>query len=162
MRYLLSSFIVLACLGLSACLKTEEVPTFEEQLTKDIEAIDAYLAARSITAIQHESGLRYVVTEAGTGPKPTLANSVRVTYKGTFLSNGQVFDQSDAPIELELTRVIIGWQIALPLLEEGTKTTLYIPSGLAYGFDGVRDRNGSVVIPQNANLIFEIELLEVI
>jgi FKBP-type peptidyl-prolyl cis-trans isomerase FkpA len=156
MRYLISSVIVVGFLAFSSCLKTEEVPTFEEQLAKDIEAIDAYLAARSITAIQHESGLRYVVTEAGTGPKPTLANSVRVTYKGTFLSNGQVFDQSSSPITFPLNGLITGWQIAFPLLEEGTKATLYIPSGYCYG------PGGTSGIPGNSNLIFEIELLEVI
>lgn len=151
-----TAFILLLSVVFSACLQQEEIPTFEEQLNADIAIIDAYLDANSITAIEHESGLRYVVETEGSGPKPTLANTVRVTYTGKFLSNGQIFDQRIQPIEFPLQGLIIGWQIAFPLLTVGTEATLYIPSGYCYG------RAGSDRIPANAILIFDVELLAIV
>ncbi|MCU0418887.1 MAG: FKBP-type peptidyl-prolyl cis-trans isomerase, partial [Cyclobacteriaceae bacterium] len=140
----------------TSCFQQPEIPSFEDQLNADIAAIDAHLAANNITAIQHESGLRYVVVEEGSGPKPTLANTVRVTYTGKLLSNGQVFDQRTQPIEFALQNLIVGWQIAFPLLNVGTQATLYIPSGYCYG------RAGSDRIPPNAILIFDVELLAIV
>lgn len=154
MKYL-GVLVLLAFLGLSACLDSPEVVSFEDQLKKDTEAIDSYLASNNITALTDPSGLRYVITTQGTGVKPTLSNSIQVTYVGKLMSNGQVFDQSTSPVTFELSRLIVGWQIGFQLLPAGTKATLYIPSGLAYGPYGA----GS--IPGNANLIFDVELLDV-
>ncbi len=119
--------------------------------------IDQYLLDNEIeNVITHESGLRYTVEVEGTGDMPTLSNSVSVKYKGTLLSNGEKFDEATTARTLALSSLIDGWKIAFPLLKEGTKATLYIPSKLGYG------TTGSNAIPPNAILKFEVELVEVI
>ena len=150
---LISLVALLMALG---CSKDPVVLSPAEQLAKDIETIDAYLAAKNITAIKDPSGVRYVVTSQGTGAKPTAYSNVNVNYTGKFLDSEQVFDQSTSPVTFVLYGVIQGWQIALPNVNAGSKVTLYIPSGLAYGSFGTNDG----AIPGNANLIFDIELLD--
>ncbi len=142
-------------LSLNSCSNDEPL-SFQDQLVADGEAIDNYLSTNSITAQTDASGLRYVITSIGTGAKPTLANSIKVKYKGMLLSNGQIFDQANSAVVFKLSNLIQGWKIGFQLLPAGSKATLYIPSGLAYGTQAT----GS--IPANSNLIFEVELFEVI
>ena len=165
---ILSVVFVLSLLTISSCLKETPLPCTQEpdsklwttlnqtQLQADIVAIDDYLASRSITAIEHESGLRYVITQAGTvGTTPCLEKLIAVTYSGSLLTTGVVFDSSVDPIAFQLNSLIAGWQIGFLKLNKGTKATLYIPSGLAYGANGSPPK-----IPTNANLIFEVELMD--
>lgn len=127
----------------------------EGQLAADSVSIDAYLASKNITALKGKGGLRYVVTKQGSGATPTLTNTVRVIYKGSLLENGNVFDQSQGPVEFPLSNLIQGWQIGFQLLPKGSKATLYIPSSLGYGMNGYPPD-----IPPNANLVFDIELID--
>ncbi|NJM26827.1 MAG: hypothetical protein HC859_16510 [Bacteroidia bacterium] len=60
-----------------------------------------------------------------------------------------------------LSDLIVGWKLVLPLLPNGTKATLYIPSGFGYGNNTIRDENNEIVIPPNSILIFEVELINV-
>ncbi len=124
----------------------------EGQVSKDAVIITKYLADNNINAQQNENGLMYVIHTSKGGPKPTIANCVEVKYKGSFLSNGQVFDQGEK-IAFPLDRVIPGWQQAIPLLGVGDSATFFIPSGLAYGQQGAQG-----VIPPNAILIFDVAL----
>ena len=140
---------------MTGCSKDEEFVSAQEQLERDIVIIDQYLLDNNITAIEHESGLRYVIDVEGTGQSPDINDQVRVNYEGRLLSSGSVFD-SNEDISFPLTNVISGWQIGIPFFKEGGSGTLYIPSGWAYG------RNGQNTIPGNAILIFDIDLLEVI
>lgn len=160
--------IVTLCivLILGSCLPTVEIPCTKEvdatawtglnqaQLQADIRAIDDYLDAKSITALEDPSGLRYIVTQAGTGDGPCLESSVKVTYKGMLLTTGAVFDASANPISFGLDRLIVGWQIGFLKLNRGSQATLYIPSGLAYG------TSSTGIITANSNLIFEVALLD--
>ncbi len=123
----------------------------EGQLAADTVAIDAYLAARNIVAVKDKSGLRYVVTKTSVGEKPALSSTIIATYKGSLMDTGEMFQEG--PLEYPLTQLIKGWQIAFPLLSKGSKATLYVPSSLAYGANGMPPQ-----IPGNANLIFEVEL----
>ena len=106
--------------------------------------------------------MRYVITTAGTGAKPALTNSVVVKYSGKFLNDGVTlaksveFDGSTTAVTFKLSSLIVGWKIGFQLLPKGSKATLYIPSGLAYGKNGA----GSS-IPANANLFFDVELIDV-
>ncbi len=105
------------------------------------------------------SGLQYEVLKAGTGPKPTAEQTVKVHYKGTLI-NGQQFDSSydrGEPAEFPVNAVIPGWTEALQLMPSGSKWKLWIPSELAYGQHGA----GSD-IPGNSTLIFEVELLDIL
>ncbi len=127
----------------------------KQQLAADIEAIEAHLASKSIVAQQDPSGLRYVISKQGKGGRPNMNSTIKVLYKGSLLTTGEVFDQSEAPLEYPLANFIEGWQVGFQLLDKGTKATLYIPSTLAYGEAG---RPGA--IPPNANLVFEVELID--
>jgi FKBP-type peptidyl-prolyl cis-trans isomerase len=104
------------------------------------------------------SGLAYKVLTAGTGASPKATDQVTVHYTGKLIS-GKVFDSSvqrGQPATFPLNRVIPGWTEGLQLMKKGGKSILYIPSNLAYGA-----RGAGGVIPPNATLVFEVELLEI-
>lgn len=104
-------------------------------------------------------GIQYEVITEGTGTQPTIDQSVKAHYKGTLL-DGKEFDNSfkrGQPFTAPLRALIKGWQVALPMMKEGSHWRLWIPSDLAYG-----DRGAGSDIPGGATLIFEVELLEVV
>jgi FKBP-type peptidyl-prolyl cis-trans isomerase len=104
------------------------------------------------------SGLQYKVLTAGTGPKPTATDTVVCQYKGTLL-DGSEFDSSykrGQPATFAVGRVIKGWTEALQLMPVGSKWQIFIPADLAYG-----ERGAGNVIPPNATLIFEVELVSI-
>ena len=109
---------------------------------------------------QTKSGLRYKIThKSNSGKKPEKGKNVAVHYIGK-LADGTVFDNSygrGEPIEfpIGIGYVIPGWDEGIRLLEEGDKATLVIPSYLAYGEAGAGG-----VIPPNANLVFDVELVK--
>ncbi|WP_456314173.1 peptidylprolyl isomerase [Pseudomonas shirazensis] len=107
-----------------------------------------------------ESGLRYKMINKGDGKKAEAGKTVAVHYEGS-LENGKVFDSSyprKKPIEFRLGQgqVIEGWDEGIALLQVGDKARFVIPSDLAYGAAGAGG-----VIPPNATLIFDVELMEV-
>ncbi|MCP4458785.1 MAG: hypothetical protein GY816_12295 [Cytophagales bacterium] len=83
-----------------------------------------------------------------------MADDVTAKYEGWFL-NGNVFDASTTGATFPLSRVIVAWQITVPLIKEGGKITIYAPSGYCYGHSGYAD------IGPNTNLIFDIELVSI-
>ena len=106
-----------------------------------------------------DSGLQYKVVEAGEGPSPGPADSVKVHYEGTLL-DGTVFASSrerGEPVTFPVKAVIPGWTEALQLMKEGARYKLFIPPDLAYG-----ERGAGADIGPNETLIFDVELLEVI
>ena len=135
--------------------KNANTLNFREQLQADIAAIDTYLAENSIAAIQDERGIRVVIHRDEAGNSPTIDSCVTTNYRGEFLVNGETFDQGNN-ISFPLAQVIDGWKIGLPLLSEGDSATIYIPSGLGYGYDGYQPE-----IPSNANLVFHVGLKKV-
>ncbi|MEM6522539.1 MAG: FKBP-type peptidyl-prolyl cis-trans isomerase [Bacteroidota bacterium] len=138
----------------SGCLDDDDFVSAEEQFAIDTDIIDQYLEDNSITAIEDPTGLRYVITQDGSGGFPELTDRVNVTYEGRLLADQSVFDSNDS-IAFQLQNLILGWQIGIPKINEGGSATLYIQSGYAYGTRG----QGS--IPPNANLIFDITLNEI-
>jgi len=104
-------------------------------------------------------GIQYEVIKEGSGNQPLLKDTVKAHYKGSLL-DGKEFDNSfkrGQPFSAPLTALIKGWQIALPLMKEGSHWRLWIPSHLAYG-----DRGAGSDIPGGATLIFEVELIEIV
>lgn len=106
------------------------------------------------------SGLRYKMISEGNGKKAERGKTVAVHYKG-MLPDGTVFDSSykrKEPIEFPLGKghVIEGWDEGIQLLQEGDKARFVIPSNLGYG-----SRGAGGVIPPNATLIFDVELVQV-
>lgn len=107
---------------------------------------------------QTKSGLRYKIIQKGNGAKAEKGKGVSVHYEGSLL-NGQVFDSSyprKQPIDFQLGvgQVIPGWDEGIGLLKVGDKARFVIPSDLAYGSEGAGG-----VIPPNAILIFDVELM---
>ncbi len=105
------------------------------------------------------SGLQYQVMAKGTGKQAAMGKTVTVHYTGTML-DGTVFDSSVArgePADFPLNPggLIQGWLEAIPMMKEGDKWKLFIPSDLAYG------PQGNQGIAPNSLLIFEVELIKV-
>jgi len=155
-----------------AAYNEEELQAAYEQFQKDMQQKqldDAKKAQASSDSFLTEngkkpgvkttaSGLQYLVTKEGTGKSPAADSMVKVHYTGKLV-DGTVFDSSverGEPIEFPLNQVIPGWTEGLQLMKEGGKATLYIPSQLGYGQQGVPG-----TIPPNSTLIFDVELIEV-
>ena len=155
--------LILVAAVFSGCLKTDKGCPFKEaNITapaSEQQQIETYLAANSLNASKHTSGLYYQVIMAGSGNTPNLCSVVSVGYTGK-LTNGNVFDQQQL-ISFDLGRVIEGWKKGLPLIQKGGRIKLYIPPSLGYGTVDIKDPNGNVVIPANSILIFDVEIFEV-
>lgn len=139
--------------------REKEMAEMQAKLAQAEEELKAYLKAKNIKAEPRESGLVYVCTKKGKGPKPTANQKVKVHYTGKLL-DGTVFDSSverGEPIEFELGvgRVIRGWDEGIALMSKGEKGILYIPAGLAYG----PQQAGDLIKPYS-NLMFEVELVD--
>lgn len=132
----------------------------EKRLEAERTAIAAQLDKVSAGFSETKSGLRYQIIQKGSGKQPQKGNKVAVHYKGQLM-DGTVFDSSykrNQPLEFQVGvgQVIEGWDEGILLLNEGDKARLVIPSNLGYG-----SRGAGGVIPPNANLIFDVELVKV-
>ncbi len=115
-------------------------------------------AAKEAGAQVTDSGLVYRSLKDGTGGSPAASDSVKVHYKGMF-PDGREFDSSYSrgePAEFRLNRVIRCWTEGVQKMKVGGKARLTCPPGIAYG-----ERGAGGVIPPNAVLVFEVELLDV-
>ncbi len=144
---------------------------FNEGKTKIQESNKAFVAKQEAEAAKKleelkagmqttPSGLLYKITKKGTGKKAEKGNTVAVHYAGR-LTNGNEFDNSfkrGEPIEFQVGNgmVIKGWDEGLLLLNEGDEATFLIPPALGYG-----ERGAGGVIPPNAWLIFDVQLVNV-
>ena len=145
-------FFLFLVFSLSMFTSCEKDNAAEEQLKKDIELIEDYLAQNHLTAQSTKSGLHYIILDQGTGVKPNIMSSVTVSYSGKLL-DGTVFDSGFNIFYL--SQLIKGWQEGLQLINAGGKIKLFVPSGLGYGSNIVAD------IPANSVLMFDIELKSV-
>jgi len=138
-------------------------------------AIEAEIDAAYPEATKTASGLRYIIETVGDGPKPEIGQVVRVNYSG-YLMDGTLFDSSIKEIAQEggtyderrepyeplpmqygpMARVIEGWKEGIQLLNVGGKAKLIIPPYLGYG-----SRGAGGVIPPNASLVFDVELVRI-
>ena len=140
----------------------EAFRTFEGSRAKRIAeanaAQEAQIEALAAGFDKTESGLRYQIIQEGNGAKAEKGQTVSVHYKGQ-LTDGTVFDSSykrNQPIDFALGvgQVIPGWDEGISLLKIGDKARFVIPSDLAYGSAGAGG-----VIPPNATLVFDVELV---
>jgi len=161
--------------GSKTAMKDQEMQTLLQAAAQEIRKKQAAQQAEKGTAAQKDgeaflaanktkdgvvtlpSGLQYKILKAGTGEKPTLADTVVCNYKGTLI-NGTEFDASEkhgGPLTFPVKGVIAGWTEALQLMPVGSKWQLFVPSNLAYGAQGPGE------IGPNATLVFEVELVSI-
>ncbi len=156
-----------------AGLQAVEEGMVAKQLQKDIEIIDAHLEEIGIEAQSTPSGLRYFITEEGSGPNAAIGQEVQIHYAG-YLLDGTLFDSSMESIARENGsytegrpytplalnagegQVIAGWEEAMLLMNKGAKMKVWIPSTLAYG-----PRSRSALIKENSILMFDMEMVDV-
>ncbi len=122
-----------------------------------IGALAALGTAQAATPVTTASGLVYESLKDGTGASPKASDTVRVHYRGTFPDSGKEFDSSIArgqPLEFPLSGVIPCWTEGVQKMKVGGKAKLICPPSIAYGA-----RGAGGVIPPNATLHFEVELL---
>lgn len=122
-------------------------------------------AGASLTPFTYPDGLKYIDLTLGTGAVAVSGENLTVNYTG-WLIDCTKFDSSRGrtafTFQLGRSKVIAGWDEGLPGMKVGGKRKLIIPSDLAYGPSGQKDPNtGAQVIPANATLLFEVELLKV-
>ena len=134
--------------------------TKKERLAEEAKKAEKELEEIASGFSKTESGLRYKIIQKGNGSKAEKGKTVSVHYKGQ-LSDGTVFDSSykrNKPIDFPLGvgQVIPGWDEGIQLLKVGDKARLVIPSNLGYGAQGAGG-----VIPPNATLVFDVELMDV-
>jgi FKBP-type peptidyl-prolyl cis-trans isomerase FkpA len=137
------------------------------RLGSDTVAIDEYLTNAAVANVLRDTtGMRYVITQTGVGNSPTLYNRVKVKYTGYLITNGSKGDMfytgTAEPTNQTDSRVvnfIRGFQFGVMKLSKGAKAVLYLPSGLAFGTQAI---SASVAVPANSNLIYEVELLDIL
>jgi FKBP-type peptidyl-prolyl cis-trans isomerase FkpA len=136
------------------------------QFASDTTTIYNYLEENSLTdsTTRDVSGLRYWITEPGTGALPGPFDRVKISYTGTLLNNGeQVINGTGQPasnFDSWVINYLQAFQVVLKKLGEGGKATVYAPSGMAFGENPVN--TGANTIPANSVLIFELELTEIV
>ena len=151
--------ILVSCDDGSSCTKNVNQSELDEvnaaQLEIDNAIIQDYITSNNLGTIQEINGIKYILTTEGNGVTPCLENNVTVIYTGRLLSNGTIFDKNLSGIDFPLNNLILGWKLSFPSFTKGTVATIFVPSGYGYGTKG----NGP--IPANANIMFNIELVNV-
>lgn len=128
---------------------------------------DNFNDGAGLPVVTYPDGLKYIDLTVGTGDVAKSQMNITVQYTG-WLDTGVVFDSSRqagrTPFTLQIGvgGVIPGWDEGIPGMKVGGKRKLIIPGALGYGTAGQTDQNtGAVIIPPNATLTFDVELLGV-
>ncbi|MFP4065200.1 MAG: FKBP-type peptidyl-prolyl cis-trans isomerase [Bacteroidales bacterium] len=143
-------FVMTMGIILSAC----DTETPEQLAEKDRKEIIEYLKEHDMydEAKEDPSGVFYVIEKEGSGSYPNNNSIAKVTYHG-YLLDGEMFDNR-IESTMRLNNQIRGMQIGLTFFQRGSEGWILIPSGLGYG------EYGTVGIPRNANLAFEVEMID--
>ncbi|MBC7650546.1 MAG: FKBP-type peptidyl-prolyl cis-trans isomerase [Deinococcales bacterium] len=158
--------IVASVISVVSCSKAPEtsvtVACINKPIQQDSTALINFANANNITVLKDVYGLYSQIITPGAGVTPTGSSIVQVTYKGTLL-NGTVFDSTatGATASFNLNQLIPGWQIGIPKIKAGGRIKLLVPSALAYGCKGAKNAAGAFIIPENAPVYFDINLISV-
>ncbi len=137
----------------------------DEKISEVINQVNQ-IATTTMTTPQSVAGLDIKVLAEGSGPEAKNGDTVFVHYTGK-LTDGSVFDSSiprGTPLDFVLGsgRVIVGWEKGVLGMKVGEKRVLTIAPELAYGSREITSpANGKVIIPSNATLVFDVELVEI-
>ncbi len=136
--------------------KEKELKRHEEFVKK----METLISGKYPPAVKDDDGVYFFITKEGKGLQAEKGKNLKMKYKGSLLINGKVFDDSDMHKPLEFVagagQVISGFDSQAVKMRAGEKRIIIIPPELAYGAAGAGG-----VIPPNAYLVFELELLEV-
>ncbi|WP_310424211.1 FKBP-type peptidyl-prolyl cis-trans isomerase [Chamaesiphon sp. VAR_48_metabat_135_sub] len=143
-----------------AILEPKSVATVSQSTPSPSNSIAMDNAEKQVAEVTTASGLKYVEIAEGTGDTPAKGQTVSVHYTGT-LESGKKFDSSrdrNQAFEFQIGegQVIQGWDEGLSTMKVGGRRKLIIPAELGYGA-----RGAGGVIPPNATLIFDVELLKI-
>lgn len=155
MRFLTFAFCALGA-TLAGCTPPSSPPA--QRPAANAPAVPNLGALTGTARVTTTSGIVFESLQAGSGATPKATDTVTVHYRGTF-PDGREFDSSHRrgqPTSFPLNRVIPCWTEAVQLMRPGGKARITCPPGLAYG-----ERGAAGVIPPNATLIFEIELISI-
>lgn len=147
--------------------KVVETSTQQQKLATDTVAIDDYLASKGILAEKDTTGLRYVVTQLGTGTQPGWYDKIKFKAEYKLLTDDTKvvytlqFEPSDGFDSRVIDQIPNGLKQGLQKLPAGSKATFYLASGLGYGAPGA-SINNQVIIPPNANIIVEVDFTEIV
>jgi FKBP-type peptidyl-prolyl cis-trans isomerase FkpA len=139
-----------------------------QRLGTDSVAIDKYLTDKGIEAVKDTLGLRYVINEQGGGAKPTLYSKIKVKLAYKLLTDdtkvvGEVtFEPDDNYDSRPANQISDGIKRMLTKMPVGSKVTLYMPSLMAFGPYGATSGDNNQVIPANANVIVDLNLIEIV
>ena len=158
MKYAILPTAILASIGLSAPALAQDRPVDRSQDLAWHSQQQIALSSRG-----YEDGWSYLdggvlwrrVAGDGSGPSPSVSDTVTVHYEGTFV-DGTVFDSSytrNTPATFPLGRLIRAWQLAIPQMSVGDTIEIAVPASMGYGMEGKGP------IPGGATLLFKIELL---
>lgn len=143
----------------SAALPVVNLPSHVDsldQLNIDLKYIQQSVSQLKTDTEQSHENVYYSIRKEGAGRQVSINDTVTVFYKGYLLRDGSVFDETkDKPATFPLKRLIMGWQIGVPLSKVGGKIRIVIPSNLAYSI-----RTRAAKIPPNSILVFEIEVVD--
>jgi hypothetical protein len=118
--------------------------------------IDKKIITTANTNVKNIEGVYYTMLKEGNGRQVSVNDTVTIYYKGYLLKDGSVFDETkDKPAVFPLKRLIMGWQIGVPLCKVGGKIKIIMPSSLGYSI-----RTRAAKIPPNSVLVFEIEVVD--
>lgn len=160
-----------------AVIDAETKRLYDEKYKAIKDGKAAEMSATKATSTKTPTGLQYKIVKKGTGKKPEIGETIYIHYAG-YLENGELFDTSIETVAKQFGKydeqrakqmgyqplpfqsgkkdgIIPGFIEGIEKLSIGDKAVIFIPSNLGYGEQGTRN-----VIPPNANLIFEIELVE--
>ncbi len=135
-------------------------PTTQAEQDKNI--ILNYAIDNNLEVQMTQKGLFFLIEKKGEGDLLKWGDKISANYKGQFL-DGKVFDSTQTkgkPMSFYIGNMIDGWNEGLQLLRPGGKAIFLIPSALAYGEKGLKDKKERSLIPENSVLRFDIEVLE--
>ena len=161
-------FLVLVAIAFSGCVKGSVCGYKDQNVSAsaaEIAYLQQYFASAGITNVtQHSSGVFYTVNTPGTGLTPNLCSNVTVNYSAYRLGVATSFNSYTDPngIRLLLGQLIVGIQKTLPQIKEGGSITMYIPPSLGYGSSVQQDANGTIILPANSYLKFDMNILSVL
>lgn len=158
MRYLAYATSALGVACIAACTPPSSPPASTPTAAPGASSVPNMGSLTGVARTTLPSGVVFESVQNGSGPSPKATDTVKVNYRGT-LQDGREFDSSykrGQPASFPLNRVIPCWTEAVQLMKPGGKARITCPPSTAYG-----ERGAGGVIPPNATLVFDIELISI-